>query len=118
MSGGGIRDATALRPLAFSVWRCEGKVEGRRGGEKGGGREGRRGRGRKGRRGGRRGGEHVSLLRDCHCRFTLLVYCRGKLHYALAAVGLDKASVGRCGRLLVWAGVAGCSCGQVWQAAQ
>ena len=33
MSGGGIRDATELRPLAFSVWRCEGKGEGRREGE-------------------------------------------------------------------------------------
>lgn len=44
MSGGGIRDATELRPLAFSVWRCDGKGEGRRGGGKGGGREERRGR--------------------------------------------------------------------------
>ena len=46
ISGGGIRDGMDWRPLAFSVWRCEG-----RGGERGG----------EGRRGEERGGEREEL---------------------------------------------------------
>lgn len=65
---------TELRPLAFSVWRCEGKE-------------------------GRSGGEHVFLMRDCHHGFILVAYCRGEQHYAL---GSCWRRYGQCGQ--VWAG--------------